>query len=41
MTLGNGIEMDALVAAVLGGNFLGGGKAAVTGAAGGGCWTSP
>jgi ribose/xylose/arabinose/galactoside ABC-type transport system permease subunit len=41
MTLGNGIEMDALVAAVLGGNFLGGGKASVTGAAGGGCWTSP
>jgi ribose/xylose/arabinose/galactoside ABC-type transport system permease subunit len=35
MTLGSGIEMDALVAAVLGGNFLGGGKASVTGAIGG------
>jgi ribose transport system permease protein len=35
MTLGSGIEMDALVAAVLGGNFLGGGKASVTGAVGG------
>ncbi len=34
-TLGSGIEMDALVAAVLGGNFLGGGKASVTGAVGG------
>jgi ribose transport system permease protein len=35
MTLGNGMEMDALVAAVLGGNFLGGGKASVVGAVGG------
>ena len=35
MSLGNGMEMDALVAAVLGGNFLGGGKASVTGAIGG------
>ncbi len=35
MTLGSGMEMDALVAAVLGGNFLGGGKASVTGAIGG------
>lgn len=35
MTLGSGIEMDALVASVLGGNFLGGGKASVTGAVGG------
>lgn len=35
MTLGSGMEMDALVAAVLGGNFLGGGKASVTGAVGG------
>jgi ribose transport system permease protein len=34
-TLGNGMEMDALVAAVLGGNFLGGGKASVLGAVGG------
>lgn len=34
-TLGNGIELDALVAAVLGGNFLGGGKASVPGAVGG------
>ena len=35
MTLGSGMEMDALVAAVLGGNFLGGGKASVAGAVGG------
>ena len=35
MTLGAGMEMDALVAAVLGGNFLGGGKASVAGAVGG------
>jgi ribose/xylose/arabinose/galactoside ABC-type transport system permease subunit len=35
MSLGSGMEMDALVAAVLGGNFLGGGKASVTGAIGG------
>ncbi len=35
MTLGSGMEMDALVAAVLGGNFLGGGKASVVGAVGG------
>jgi ribose/xylose/arabinose/galactoside ABC-type transport system permease subunit len=35
MSLGSGMEMDALVAAVLGGNFLGGGKASVTGAVGG------
>jgi len=35
MTLGSGMEMDALVAAVLGGNFLGGGKASVIGAVGG------
>jgi ribose transport system permease protein len=35
MTLGSGIEMDALVASVLGGNFLGGGKASVVGAVGG------
>lgn len=35
MTLGSGIEMDALVASVLGGNFLGGGKASVPGAVGG------
>lgn len=35
MTLGGGIEMDALVASVLGGNFLGGGKASVPGAVGG------
>ena len=35
MTLGSGTEMDALVAAVLGGNFLGGGKASVIGAVGG------
>jgi ribose transport system permease protein len=35
LTLGSGIEMDALVAAVLGGNFLGGGKASVIGAVGG------
>jgi ribose transport system permease protein len=35
MTLGSGIEMDALVASVLGGNFLGGGKASVPGAIGG------
>ena len=35
MTLGSGIEFDALVAAVLGGNFLGGGKASATGAVGG------
>jgi ribose/xylose/arabinose/galactoside ABC-type transport system permease subunit len=35
MTLGGGIEMDALVASVLGGNFLGGGKASVVGAVGG------
>jgi len=35
MTLGGGMEMDALVAVVLGGNFLGGGKASVVGAVGG------
>jgi ribose transport system permease protein len=35
MTLGSGMEMDALVASVLGGNFLGGGKASVIGAIGG------
>ena len=35
MTLGSGMEMDALVASVLGGNFLGGGKASVAGAVGG------
>ena len=35
MTLGSGMEMDALVATVLGGNFLGGGKASVAGAVGG------
>jgi ribose transport system permease protein len=35
MSLGSGMEMDALVAAVLGGTFLGGGKASVTGAVGG------
>jgi ribose transport system permease protein len=35
MTLGSGMEMDALVASVLGGNFLGGGKASVPGAVGG------
>ncbi len=35
MSLGSGMEMDALVAAVLGGNFLGGGKASVVGAVGG------
>ena len=35
MTLGSGMEMDALVASVLGGNFLGGGKASVVGAVGG------
>jgi len=35
MTLGSGMEMDALVAAVLGGNFLGGGKASVIGSVGG------
>jgi ribose transport system permease protein len=34
-SLGSGMEMDALVAAVLGGNFLGGGAASVTGAVGG------
>lgn len=33
--LGKGMEMDSLVAVVLGGNFLGGGKASVLGAIGG------
>lgn len=34
-SIGNGMEMDALVAAVLGGNFLSGGRASVSGAVGG------
>lgn len=34
-SIGNGMEMSALVAAVLGGNFLSGGRASVSGAVGG------
>lgn len=34
-TIGSGMEMDSLVAAVLGGNFLCGGRASVSGAVGG------
>jgi len=34
-TIGNGMEMDSMVAAVLGGNFLSGGRASVSGAIGG------
>lgn len=34
-SIGNGMEMNALVAAVLGGNFLSGGRASVSGAVGG------
>lgn len=34
-SIGSGMEMDALVAAVLGGNFLSGGRASVSGAVGG------
>jgi ribose/xylose/arabinose/galactoside ABC-type transport system permease subunit len=34
-TIGNGMEMDSMVAAVLGGNYLSGGRASVSGAIGG------
>ena len=34
-TVGNGMELDSLVAAVLGGNYLSGGRASVSGAIGG------
>ncbi len=34
-TIGDGMEMDSLVAAVLGGNYLSGGRASVSGAIGG------
>lgn len=34
-TIGNGMEMDSMVAAVLGGNYLSGGRASVGGAIGG------